>query len=41
MSLAVKGRTVAEAMKLIPDAIRYTSCYDEADYSSTYGRTPR
>jgi hypothetical protein len=32
-SLAVKGRTVAEAMKLIPDAIRYAFCYDEADYS--------
>jgi hypothetical protein len=32
-SLAVKGRTVAEAMKLIPDAIRYTFQYHEADYS--------
>ncbi len=32
-SLAVKGRTVAEAMRLIPDAIRYTFCYHEADYS--------
>jgi hypothetical protein len=32
-SLAVKGRTVAEAMKLIPDAIRYSFCYHEADYS--------
>jgi hypothetical protein len=32
-SLAVKGRTVAEAMTLIPDAIRYTFCYHEADYS--------
>jgi hypothetical protein len=29
-SLAVKGRTAAEAMKLIPDAIRYTFQYDEA-----------
>jgi hypothetical protein len=33
-SLAVKGRTVTEAMQLIPDAIRYTFQYDEADYSS-------
>jgi hypothetical protein len=32
-SLAVKGRTVAEAMKLIPDAIRYAFQYHEADYS--------
>jgi hypothetical protein len=32
-SLAVKGRTVAEAMELIPDAIRYAFCYHEADYS--------
>jgi hypothetical protein len=32
-SLAVKGRTVAEAMKLIPDAVRYTFQYHEADYS--------
>ncbi len=32
-SLAIKGRTVAEAMALIPDAIRYTFRYDEADYS--------
>jgi hypothetical protein len=32
-SLAVKGRTVDEAMKLIPDTIRYTFCYHEADYS--------
>ena len=32
-SLAVKGRTVAEATKLIPDAIRYTFQYHEADYS--------
>jgi|GEM_PF-471793 hypothetical protein len=31
-SLAVKGRTVAEAMQLLPDAIRYTFQYDEADY---------
>ena len=31
-SLAVKGRTVAEAMKLIADAIRYTFQYHEADY---------
>ncbi len=31
-SLAVKGRTVAEAMALIPDAIRYAFCYHEADY---------
>ena len=29
----MKGRTVAEAMTLIPDAIRYTFCYHEADYS--------
>ncbi len=33
-SLAVKGRTVDEAMKLIPDAIRYTFQYHEADYFS-------
>jgi hypothetical protein len=32
-SLAAKGRTVAEAMHLLPDAIRYTFQYDEADYS--------
>jgi hypothetical protein len=32
-SLAAKGRTVAEAMQLIPDAIRYTFQYDEAAYS--------
>ena len=32
-SLAAKGRTVAEAMKLIPDAIRYTFQYHEGDYS--------
>jgi hypothetical protein len=31
-SLAMKGRTVAEAVQLIPDAIRYTFQYDEADY---------
>jgi hypothetical protein len=31
-SLAVKGRTVAEAMQLLPDAIRYTFQYCEADY---------
>ena len=31
-SLALKGRTVAEAMQLIPDAIRYTFQYCEADY---------
>jgi hypothetical protein len=31
-SLAVKGRTVAEAMQLLPDAIRYTFQYGEADY---------
>src|ERR1035437_6888737 len=29
-SLAVKGRTVAEAMQLLPDAIRYTFQYCEA-----------
>ena len=32
-SLAIKGRTVAEAMSLIPDAIRYAFQYHEADYS--------
>src|SRR6266568_7318291 len=32
-SLAVKGRTVAAAMELIPDAVRYTFQYHEADYS--------
>lgn len=32
-SLAVKGRTVAEAMALIPDAIRYTFRYQDADYA--------
>ena len=32
-SLAVKGRTVAEAMTLIADAVRYTFQYHEADYS--------
>jgi hypothetical protein len=32
-SLAVKGRTVAEAMKLIPDTVRYAFQYSEADYS--------
>jgi len=32
-SLAVKGRTVAEAMTLIADAIRYSFQYHEADYS--------
>lgn len=31
-SLAVKGRTVKEAMGLIPDAIRYAFQYHEADY---------
>jgi hypothetical protein len=31
-SLTAKGRTVAEAIKLLPDAIRYSFCYDEADY---------
>jgi len=31
-SLAAKGRTVAEAMQLLPDAIRYTFQYGEADY---------
>jgi hypothetical protein len=31
-SLASKGRTVTEAMQLIPDAIRYTFQYGEADY---------
>lgn len=31
-SLAVKGRTVDEAVQLIPDAIRYTFQYHEADY---------
>ncbi len=31
-SLALKGRTVAEAKQLIPDAIRYTFQYCEADY---------
>jgi hypothetical protein len=35
-SLAAKGRTVAEAMQLIPDAIRYTFQYDEADYSRQF-----
>jgi hypothetical protein len=33
-SLALKGRTVDEAMKLIPDAIRYAFQYHDADYSS-------
>ncbi len=32
-SLAIKGRTVAEAMALIPDAIRYTFRYQEVDYA--------
>jgi hypothetical protein len=32
-SLAIKGRTVDEAIKLIPDAIRYAFHYYEADYS--------
>lgn len=32
-SLAVKGRTVAEATRLIPDAIRYAFQYNEADCS--------
>jgi len=32
-SLALKGRTVPDAMKLIPDAIRYAFQYQEADYS--------
>ncbi len=32
-SLAVKGRTVAEAMQLLADAIRYTFQYGEAGYS--------
>ncbi len=31
-SLAVKGRTVAEAVNLILDAIRHSFCYHEADY---------
>jgi len=31
-SLAVKGRTVDEAVQLIPDAIRYAFQYHEADY---------
>jgi hypothetical protein len=31
-SLALKGRTVAEAMQLIPDAIRYAFQYHEAHY---------
>lgn len=30
----MKGRTVAEAMKLIADAIRYTFQYHEADYAN-------
>jgi hypothetical protein len=33
-SLALKGRTVDEAMKLIPDVIRYAFQYHDADYSS-------
>lgn len=32
-SLAVKGRTVAQAVRLIPDAIRYAFRYQEADYA--------
>jgi hypothetical protein len=31
-SLAVKGRTVEQAMRLIPDAVRYAFQYHEADY---------